>query len=235
MSSVWQRPRSSRRIHDFRTSAWYVSAATSPKDVVILVDNSGSMTEKRAEIARAIVEKILDTLTDNDFVNVFKFSDITEETVPCTKDSLLQVCRFASANYSYIIFILLQANAENILLLKDSLSMFRAENIANFTSALITGFEILQKVVFLPRCSFFSNPFLLQYNRTGQGCQCNQAIMLITDGPNSNYQDVYKTYNFPHRPVRIFTYLVGKDSSGADEMHWMACENKGWNLHIWFF
>lgn len=67
----------------------------------------------------------------------------------------------------------------------------------------------------------------LQYNRTGQGCQCNQAIMLITDGPPSSYHDIFKTYNFPHRPVRMFTYLVGKDSSGLEEMHWMACENKG--------
>lgn len=93
MSSVWQRPRRFRNIHDFRSSAWYVSAATSSKDVVILVDNSGSMTGKRAQLARAIVESILDTLADNDFVNVYKFSDITEETVPCTKDKLLQVCQ----------------------------------------------------------------------------------------------------------------------------------------------
>lgn len=51
--------------------------------------------------------------------------------------------------------------------------------------------------------------------------------MLITDGPPSVYHDIFKTYNFPHMPVRIFTYLVGKDSSGADEMLWMACKNKG--------
>lgn len=91
MSSVWQRPRSSRDIHDFRSSSWYVSAATSPKDLVILVDNSGSMTGKRAELARAIVFNILDTLTNNDFINVYKFSDTTEETLACTKDTLIQV------------------------------------------------------------------------------------------------------------------------------------------------
>lgn len=58
---------------------------------MILVDNSGSMTGKRAGLARAIVESILDTLTDNDFVNAYKFSDTTEETLPCTKDMLVQV------------------------------------------------------------------------------------------------------------------------------------------------
>lgn len=51
--------------------------------------------------------------------------------------------------------------------------------------------------------------------------------MLITDGPPSSYRDIFKKYNFPHHPVRIFTYLIGKDSSSAHEMHWMACANKG--------
>lgn len=71
------------------------------------------------------------------------------------------------------------------------------------------------------------NSIFFQYNRTGQGCQCNQAIMIITDGAPSSYKDIFKVYNFPHRPVRIFTYLVGKDTSSASELHWMACANKG--------
>lgn len=91
MSTVWQRPRNNRNIYDFRSSAWYVDAATSPKDIVILVDSSGSMTGNRVNLARATAEAILDTLSDNDFVNVYKFSDITEETLPCFKDKLVQV------------------------------------------------------------------------------------------------------------------------------------------------
>jgi len=38
--------------------------------VVILLDVSGSMKGLRIEIAKATVEKILDTLTDDDFFNV---------------------------------------------------------------------------------------------------------------------------------------------------------------------
>lgn len=33
-------------------------------------------------------------------------------------------------------------------------------------------------------------------------------------------------------PVRIFTYLIGKDSSGAENMHWIACQNKGFYAQI---
>ncbi|CAH1121282.1 unnamed protein product [Ceutorhynchus assimilis] len=186
-----------RRPYDFRSSAWYVGAATSPKDIAILLDASGSMAGHRANLARATVEALLDTLTDNDFVNIFRFSDVTKETLPCFKDQLVQ------------------ATEENIRWLKDSMGTLKQENIANFSSALITGFEIL-----------------LKYNRTGQGCQCNQAIMLITDGPPSSYKEVFKIYNFPHRPVRLFTYLIGSDSGSATEMYWMACENKGFYTRI---
>ena len=50
----------------------YIQAAAYPKDVVILLDSSGSMKGLRIEIAKATVEKILDTLGDDDFFNVVK-------------------------------------------------------------------------------------------------------------------------------------------------------------------
>ena len=50
----------------------YIQAAASPKDIVILVDTSGSMKGLRIEIAKATVEKIVDTLSDDDFFNVVK-------------------------------------------------------------------------------------------------------------------------------------------------------------------
>lgn len=41
-----------------------------------------------------------------------------------------------------------------------------------------------------------------------------------------------KRHNFPHMPVRIFTYLIGKDSSSAENLHNMACQNKGFYAQI---
>jgi hypothetical protein len=46
--------------------------------------------EKRA-IAAATAKAILDTLGANDYVNVFRFSESTQELVPCFKDALVQV------------------------------------------------------------------------------------------------------------------------------------------------
>lgn len=38
---------------------------------------------------------------------------------------------------------------------------------------------------------------------------------------------IIKRYNWPHRPVRIFTYLIGGASGSRESMHSMACSNKG--------
>jgi len=48
----------------------YVENSAFPKDVLILLDRSGSMKGVRLEIARSTVEKILGTLTDDDHFNV---------------------------------------------------------------------------------------------------------------------------------------------------------------------
>ncbi|XP_018325617.1 voltage-dependent calcium channel subunit alpha-2/delta-3 isoform X2 [Agrilus planipennis] len=194
--SSWQRLQNAKSVYDFRSSSWYVNAATSPKDIVILLDVSPSMTSSDLSLAKSTTEAILDTLSNNDFVNVLKFSDTVEEIMPCFRN------------------LLVQANNENVQNLKDSLGSLSLESGSNFTSALVAGFEILHK-----------------YNRTGQGCQCNQAIMLISSAPPSSYKEIFKIYNWPHRPVRVFTYLVGS-SGTSSEMHWMACENKGYYTRI---
>lgn len=78
-------------LYDCRLRSWYIEAANSPKDIIILVDVSGSMTGQRKDIARNVVYNILDTLGTNDFVNIYKFSELTEATVPCFNISLVQV------------------------------------------------------------------------------------------------------------------------------------------------
>ena len=63
---------------DCRLQSWYIMAAASSKDVLILLDTSGSMTGLRLEIATKLVAALLDTLTDNDFFNVITFATESE-------------------------------------------------------------------------------------------------------------------------------------------------------------
>lgn len=94
-------------LYDARLRTWYIEAANSPKDVIILMDNSGSMTGQRKDIARHVVENILETLSPNDWVNVLLFNETVEEVVPCFRDTMVQVSNFYYAqiteNFSFLI------------------------------------------------------------------------------------------------------------------------------------
>lgn len=60
---------------------------------------------------------------------------------------------------------------------------------------------------------------------------CNQAIMLVTDGVPENFYELFKLYNWRNgtqfMPVRMFTYLIGREVPEIRDMKWMACANHG--------
>ncbi|XP_066951504.1 voltage-dependent calcium channel subunit alpha-2/delta-3-like isoform X4 [Macrobrachium rosenbergii] len=187
-------------LYDARLRSWYIEAANSAKDMVILLDVSGSMTGLNREIAKHVVLNILETLNENDFVNVFNFTNDTKELVPCFNNTLVQ------------------ANLENIGEFKKALSQGETRDIANFTLALTTAFDLLHRKV--------------QYNKSGQGSQCNQAIMLVTDGAPNQFEEIFAKYNWPHLQVRVFTYLIGRQEAAVRNLKWMACANKGYFVHV---
>ncbi|XP_011334434.1 voltage-dependent calcium channel subunit alpha-2/delta-3 isoform X3 [Ooceraea biroi] len=193
-------------LFDCRTRSWYIEAATSPKDVLILMDTSGSMTGIRREIARHVMNNILDTLGNNDFVNIMTFSNGTIGVVPCFNDTLVQ------------------ANLANVRELKRAIWNLKTEGIANFSLALTTAFELLES-----------------FRNEREGARCNQAIMLITDGVPYNYKEIFEAYNWKNNPddplkadmpVRIFTYLIGREVADVREVQWMACANRGYYVHL---
>lgn len=65
---------------------------------MILLDASGSMSGKSFELAITTVTAILDTLSDNDFVNLIAFSDKTRSVVPCFKDKMVNWIIFHKTN-----------------------------------------------------------------------------------------------------------------------------------------
>ncbi|XP_033151882.1 voltage-dependent calcium channel subunit alpha-2/delta-3 isoform X6 [Drosophila mauritiana] len=187
-------------LYDCRLRSWYMEAATSPKDIVILMDGSGSMLGQRLDIAKHVVNTILDTLGTNDFVNIFTFDKEVSPVVPCFEDTLIQ------------------ANLGNIRELKEGIELFRPKSIANYTAALTKAFELLEET-----------------KLSSRGAQCNQAIMIIGDGAPENNREVFELHNWrdpPYKPVRVFTYLIGKEVANWDDIRWMACENQGYYVHL---
>uniref|UniRef100_A0A803JAZ7 Calcium channel, voltage-dependent, alpha 2/delta subunit 3 n=1 Tax=Xenopus tropicalis TaxID=8364 RepID=A0A803JAZ7_XENTR len=182
---------------DCRNRKWYIQAATSPKDVVILVDVSGSMKGLRLTIAKQTVSSILDTLGDDDFFNIIAYNEEIQYVEPCLNGTLVQADR---------------NNKEHF---REHLDKLYAKGIGMLDIALNEAFDLLS-----------------EFNHSGEGSVCSQAIMLIADGAVDTYDNIFAKYNWPDRKVRMFTYLIGREAAFADNMKWMACANKGFFTQI---
>lgn len=192
-------------VYDCRKRSWYIETATCSKDIVILVDNSGSMTGFRQHIARLTIRSILDTFSNNDFLNIFNYSATVDDLIPCFKGMLVQ------------------ATPENLDVFEKATKNMFAEGYANVTKAFEKAFDLLEQYRIQRRC-----------NESG----CNQAIMLITDGLSANMTEIVAQYdkvdygNSTKIPVRIFTYLLGKEVTKVQEIQEIACKFRGYYSHI---
>ncbi|XP_054433169.1 voltage-dependent calcium channel subunit alpha-2/delta-4 [Pteronotus mesoamericanus] len=219
---------------DCRNRGWYIQAATSPKDVVIVVDTSGSMKGLRMTIAKHTISTILDTLGENDFVNIIASRHIKgkekvdsaprqDQQILVLLSQQLFLALPAPREYNdYIHYIepcfkgiLVQADRDNREHFKQLVDELMVKGVGVVDQALREAFQILK-----------------QFQEARQGSLCNQAIMLISDGAVEDYEPVFEEYNWPDRKVRVFTYLIGREVSFADRMKWIACNNKGYYTQI---
>lgn len=112
----------------------------------------------------------------------------------------------------------MQATLANKRELQIGLDIFKPNKIANYSAALTKAFDILET-----------------YRNEDLGARCNQAIMLVTDGVPYDFTDIFEAYNWQnssYKPVRIFTYLIGKDVADVSKTKDMACQNQGYYVHL---
>ncbi|MEQ2162365.1 Voltage-dependent calcium channel subunit alpha-2/delta-1, partial [Goodea atripinnis] len=104
----------------------YIQGAASPKDMLILVDASGSVSGLTLKLIKTSVSNMLETLSDDDFVNVVSFNK-TARPAACFQN-------------------LVQANVRNKRILKEAVQRLKAEGITNYTSGFELAFEQLAQV-----------------------------------------------------------------------------------------
>uniref|UniRef100_A0A3Q3Q496 VWFA domain-containing protein n=1 Tax=Monopterus albus TaxID=43700 RepID=A0A3Q3Q496_MONAL len=111
-------------LYDVRRRPWYIQGASSPKDMVILVDVSGSVSGLTLKLIKASVMEILDTLSDDDYVNVARFNEKAEAVVPCFKH-------------------LVQANVRNKKIFKEAVQQMQAKGTTDYKSGFHFAFNQL--------------------------------------------------------------------------------------------
>lgn len=109
---------------------------------------------------------------------------------------------------------LIQATSANIFELKLALSSIDPAGQSDLAEALYEAFEVLNT-----------------HKKTS--ANCNQVIMLITDGMeyNQTIQDIFRKNNWESgNNVRVFSYMIGEQIPEGDyeQIKLMACENRGY-------
>nr|XP_022916420.1 voltage-dependent calcium channel subunit alpha-2/delta-4 [Onthophagus taurus] len=191
-------------IFDCRIRTWYIEATTCTKDVVILLDNSGSMEGMNSHIASLTVYSILDTLSNNDYINIMSYSQGFNYTVPCFEG------------------LMMKATSENIEKFKEAVRLLNPNGKTNVESALIESLNILKKYRGKRNCSE-TDPCNQAIMIITDGVTKNYTNLLLK----------YNSFeNGTRPPVRIFTYLIGTEATAEREIREMACRNRGYYSHI---
>ena len=141
--------------YDARLRPWFIAASSGPKDIVIVIDNSGSMSQvndqisansaTRMAVVKNAVDQILGTFTANDFIGVVRFSTDAAALGTPTPTGLLQ------------------GTAANIANLRDAVSLVSPDRDTNMAPGFTKAFDLLA-------------------NSRESTSNCTRIILFLTDG-----------------------------------------------------
>ncbi|CAD6188290.1 unnamed protein product [Caenorhabditis auriculariae] len=245
-SWFWDNEEEHLDLFDCRNTEWYINAATNSKNVLIMLDMSGSMLGQRYEVAKQTTEAILETLSHNDYFNIMPFSKSPYFLDECNGENGL-----------------LQATMRNKKALRQKMNNISSEGKADYEKALPQAFSTLLNLkgsyslhtreemalmatngsaaaahhtvhVMLPEHVLTaSQEYIDSITKGGSGgrAACESVIMLITDGAPNAYSAIFELYN-KNKRVRVFTFLVGDEAIDFNEVREMACQNRGYMVHV---
>ncbi|XP_038061260.1 voltage-dependent calcium channel subunit alpha-2/delta-1-like [Patiria miniata] len=197
--------------YDPRLRAWFVAASAGPKDVVVLIDSSASMSlvpsSRQAsnlslmQLAKQAVSHVLSTLTFVDYVAVAKFSTESEQV---TVDE---------------VYTLIQATRDNVNALIEEVNKIQPEGHTNFEQAFRLAFRVLERSA-----------------SVGRTTACNKAILFMTDGSPTRGEDDpttlaeivdgLNTRSDGTKIASIFTYSISEVAETEISKH-IACSAHG--------
>ena len=184
--------------YDPRVRPWYVAATSGPKNVILVIDVSGSMRSfNRLSTAKDAAKTVVNTLTNFDYVGLVTFSD-SARVVPIRGSNLL-----------------VQATNDNLRRINDAIDTLSASGGTNYEAAFNTAFDMLDQS---KSAESFVNChsailFLTDGDPTVGRTDGNVLTTLVT------------TLNQGDKAT-VFTFALGSQASQAIPKR-IACANKG--------
>ena len=201
-------------MYDPRRRPWFVGASTGPKDIVLIVDKSGSMTNfvgfsntTKWNLVVDAVTDMIDTFTFSDYIGLVTFSD--------EADTVLQRSG------------LVKGHAENLELLKEALRDEIPDGKTNFTAAFNAAFPLLWE-----GCS----------DESAACSNCEKILLFLTDGRDRSGEDGQSIQSTEMlatvqslqerledetgKRAAIFTYSLSNEADDAIPRQ-IACANDG--------
>lgn len=188
--------------YDPRFRPWYVTATSGSKNVILLLDISGSMNDNfKLDSAKEALISVVNTLSNNDFVGVVTFSDVAEGNS------------------------LARATTENKQSIIEYINGLEAGGSTNYKAAFDKGFELLEnakKDEFGSPCTDAQNLFLF----------LTDGVPTIPDGytESGSLIDHINSIKGDYS-ITLFTYGFGPEIS-SDILLELSCAFRGINTNI---
>ena len=189
----------------------YAAAASGPKDVVLVIDTSGSMAGDLNDMAKQAAKMVIDTLTEVDYVTIVRYS---------TGASAYPNDRYYNPwDYNPSPSRLEQATDAT----KDELKEWIDDNIdasgtTNFRNAFELAWEVVDRSYAYDSYAWSSS-------------NCNRIMLFLSDGEPNKWDDsdtawVKEKAASYDPPMHLLTYGLGEGAK-ADVLKDIACGGKG--------
>jgi von Willebrand factor type A domain len=179
---------------DPRLRPWYIAASSGPKNVVLVLDTSGSMQGQRLELLKQAVTRVIDTLTVSDRVAIVPFSS----TASVLGDEMGR---------------LLTASATNKDILIAAIDGLVAEGSTNFYDALQHAFNALNLTI-QAELHVPCNSAILFFTDGVMTDPKGITEQNVTDLVSSRLEATMKATG---KPILFFTYSISDEST--DDVH----------------
>ncbi|KAF5400188.1 Voltage-dependent calcium channel subunit alpha-2/delta-1 [Paragonimus heterotremus] len=198
-------------VFDIRYTPWYIQGSAVPKDLLIMLDTSGSMTGQSLKLANVSAQKLVMDLDENDYFAVTHFPE-PDNDLPLSLVTMNQTAPPCFRSF-------VRATRRNKLRVFRELGNLTARGYAKFDRAFAMAIDMFNELNNSTRA-----------DRTS--ALCNQVLVVITDSAldfDGKTLDALK--NKPEH-IHVLIYALGEPVSTLQHYQSQICPYRGQYTYI---